>query len=59
MNADEALAARYFDENIGPDLRQDGMPEEGVAYLRRRYITDAAASPEAARQLREIYGEAS
>lgn len=57
MTCDETLAARYFDENIGPGLQRDGMPEEGVAHLRRRYVTDAVANPEAVRQLREIYGE--
>jgi hypothetical protein len=57
VNADEALAARYFDEKIGPDLRRDRMPEEGVAHLRRQYIEGAAGNPEAVRQLREIYGE--
>ncbi len=54
----ETLAARYFDEKIGPDLQRDGMPEEGVAHLRRQYIEGAVANPEAVRQLREIYGEA-
>lgn len=57
MTDDETLAARYFDEEQAPGLRADGMPEDGVAHLRQRYITGALANPEAVRQLREIYGE--
>lgn len=57
MTEDEALAARYFDEEQAPGLRADGMPDEGITHLRLRYIADAAANPEAMRQLREMYGE--
>ena len=59
MTADEALAARYFDEVIAPGLQRDGMPEEGIVHLRRRYARDAAANVEAARWLRERYKEQS
>jgi hypothetical protein len=57
MTDDETLAARYFDEEQAGRLRADGLPEDGIAHLRQRYITDAVANPEAVRQLREIYGE--
>lgn len=55
----EWLAARYFDEEQAPGLRSDGMPPDGIAHLRQRYIRDAVANPEAVRQLREHFGEAS
>jgi hypothetical protein len=49
----EALAARYFNENEEPGLRRDGVPEEGIEHLRRRYVNDVVANPEALRQLAE------
>jgi hypothetical protein len=55
MIDDAELAGRYFDEQQASGLRRDGMPEEGIAYLRQRYIHDACANPEAVRQLREMY----
>lgn len=57
MTKPEALAARHFDEKIGPEMRQDGMPEDGVAHLRQKCIEGAVANPAAVRQLREIYEE--
>jgi hypothetical protein len=38
MDSDETLAARYFDEVHAPGLRRDGLPQDGVDHLRRRYI---------------------
>lgn len=51
----EDLAAQYFDEEQAPGLRADGMPEEGIAHLRQRYIRDAAANPDAVRELRDLF----
>lgn len=49
---DEELAAQYFDEQQAPDMRRSGMPEEGIAHLRQRYLRDVALSAEAMTELR-------
>lgn len=54
---DEELAARYFDEELAGGLRNEGMPDDGIAHLRERYIKDAIANPIAVQQLREMYPE--
>lgn len=55
-DTDAALAALHFSKHQEPDLRNCGMPDDGIAHLRDRYIRDAIASPEAVRQLRRMYG---
>lgn len=50
---DEALAFRYFDEHRALSFSRDGLPPEGVEYLRKQYVRAALANPEAMRQLRE------
>lgn len=54
MDADEILARRYFDQWILPGI--DDLPEDGIEYLRERYVEDALANEEALRALRIIYG---
>jgi hypothetical protein len=54
--ADGATAGRFFDDQILPGLLEDGMPADGIAHLRQRYIKDAVADRAAMAQLRELYG---
>lgn len=51
-DADHRLAARYFAAEQEPGLRRDGLPADGIEHLRLTYIRDAAANPEALRELR-------
>jgi hypothetical protein len=54
--ADGATAGRFFDDQILPGLLEDGMPADGIAHLRQRYLKDAVADRAAMAQLRELYG---
>ncbi len=54
---DAELAARYWAEHQEPGLLRDGIPDDALASMRRRYIEDACANPEAVRQIRAMYAE--
>jgi hypothetical protein len=51
----QELAGRYFTENIEPDVRSAGFPDDMIEAARARYIRDATANPEAMRQIRDMY----
>lgn len=55
MATDAELAARYWDEHIGPGLAADGVPEDGLAHLREVYIRDVVGLEAAMRPLRLLY----
>lgn len=46
-----AIAEEYHEVMLEPGLRGSGVPEDGLAFLRRTYIRDASADPEAVEQL--------
>ncbi len=49
-------AGRYFDEETEPKHRASGVPHTAIAWMRRRYIENVLASPEARRGIAEHYG---
>ena len=51
---DEALAGAYWDLEIASRLAASGTPQDGLDLLRRNYVRDAVANPEAMRQIREL-----
>ncbi len=52
---DTERAERYFNEYLTEVLC--GLTDEGVAFLRRQYMTGVLQNPEALGQLRELYPE--
>lgn len=45
----------YFRYYLEEPLRNGRVPEDGIEHLRKQYVNDATANPEALKQLREIY----
>lgn len=47
----EEMAGRYFDGHQAPGLRESGVPEDGIAFMRKSYIQGVLSSPEAQEQV--------
>lgn len=44
---------KYWDEFIGPSLERSGTPEDGMNFLRGRYLEDVKKNPAAIQQIKE------
>lgn len=55
--SDHALASWYFDHYIHPVVVTPDVPPDGVAIMRRQYISGAIENPEAMDEIRHAYTE--
>lgn len=52
---DITLARRYWDEEIGPMMKDCGTPDEGLKYLAKKYMDEAESNPDLQRHLEEHF----